>query len=488
VEDAPDLRLPSRQRWISKFAAVVIILMAGTVAGTIYVGASAIGSFQVVHDNWSDFRRNIHAKERYLSEIKRRLGYDGFIHNFKNFVLRKDERLLEKLRDHGAALRESLDGYEKLGVAGEERKALLTLNKVIGEYVKNIKIAEQMAKEGNRPAAIDKAVLVDDAPAAAAMNALDHFLDKNLILAMDNIQRAVEEGQETVRLGFFILPVLIAMAVVFPWFLRWLVLELGHRYRAERRLQRSKDKVEEGALKLKEANASLSEYAYAVSHDLKSPLRAVRNYGDFLKEDLGGTLKEEQQGYLDGLSRAINEADNLVNDLLSYGQIDKAETRFQEVDLQKFFVGMVADMKATEEPFHDGGITMSGEFPVVETAPTMLRQIFSNLISNGLKFNRSEAKEVQLLGSADGAFCQIIVKDNGIGIDPKFFDRVFQVFQRLHTKTEYEGTGIGLAIVKKAVARLEGKVQLQSEPGKGSSFSITLPLTRSKELVGIKGS
>ncbi len=223
---------------------------------------------------------------------------------------------------------------------------------------------------------------------------------------------------------------------------------------------------------LEQSNRELSEYAYAVSHDLKAPLRAVRNYADFLIEDLEDQLSGEQKIYLEGIKTALSQGDALIRDLLNFSRIGQVMEAPEEVDLEEA-VGEVCEMLTLPE---EAKVSVHSGCPPLITTRSLLMQILINLIGNGIKFNDSDVKRVEV-------WCrpvpidrvELLVKDNGIGIGERYKQRVFRVFQRLHTPKEYEGTGIGLAIVRKAAANLGGSVRLESTPGQGSTFIVDLP-------------
>ncbi len=229
------------------------------------------------------------------------------------------------------------------------------------------------------------------------------------------------------------------------------------------------DKKRTKALEM--ANAELSQYAHVVSHDLKAPLRAIHNYSDFLREDLEGILDGDQREYLDGLNRAVNQGEELVNDLLTLARIDRSGDAHEAIDLDV----LIHELELTLNLPDNVELSLSDGLPVVTTDKTLLNQIFQNLIDNAVKFNDSQNKRIRIGWNDIGeGNLELFVHDNGIGIAPRFFTQIFHVFQRLHTSKEYEGTGIGLAIVKKATDKLGGKVRLESEPGKGSTFFINI--------------
>ncbi len=254
------------------------------------------------------------------------------------------------------------------------------------------------------------------------------------------------------------------------------------RKQAEEALQKAHDELEqrvnERTKQLKEvnemmklANMELSQYAYVVSHDLKAPLRAIRNYSDFLREDLEQSLDDDQKEYLDNLNIAVGQGEELVNDLLTLSRIERTEEAFEEIDIRAFILELAESLNLPDNV----ELIISDDLSVIKTDRILLKQILQNLIDNAIKFNNSASKHIQI-GRSDtgGGNLEFFIQDNGIGIETRFFNKIFMVFQRLHTRTEYEGTGIGLAIVKKAAGKLGGDIRVESEPGKGSKFFITI--------------
>lgn len=274
--------------------------------------------------------------------------------------------------------------------------------------------------------------------------------------------------------------------------------DITSRKRAEADLKSYRDKLEElvslrttelaqahgellkKAATLELANEELSQYAFVASHDLRAPLRAVRNYADFLHEELEPVLSNEQRSYFQGLQNALRHGDELVIDLLEFSRIGNSIISVQPIALKPF----LTELHGSLEISPDDELLIGDNLPVLLADPTLLAQIFSNLVVNGFKFNRSSTKlvEIGLKAEKDG-MCELFVRDNGIGIDSRYHERIFKMFKRLHTHKEFKGTGIGLAIVRKAVARLKGSVRVESEPGTGGSlFLVSLPLAQLEEI------
>jgi len=227
-------------------------------------------------------------------------------------------------------------------------------------------------------------------------------------------------------------------------------------------------------VQLEQKNQELDQFVYAASHDLKAPLRAISNYSDFLQEDLGGSLSGEQKRYLEGLKTAAGQGQALIDDLLEYSRVGRTERKAERIDMPP----MINEVKAFLNLDPEIDLTVQKDWPVFETDRLLLMQILKNLVGNAVKFNHSDTKRVDIgwrQTNANG-FIEIFVRDNGIGIDPQYQQQVFGIFQRLHTENEFEGTGIGLAVVKKAAMELGGEVRVESTQGKGSTFYVEIPV------------
>ncbi len=224
---------------------------------------------------------------------------------------------------------------------------------------------------------------------------------------------------------------------------------------------------------LKQTNIELEQFTYVVSHDLKAPFRAIHNYADFLRRDLEGKLGEEQEMYLSGLEEAVRDGEIFLNDLLSLSRLGKNQGKFRKTPLQNFLNGLIASLNFP----HEVEFVVKEDGAAIRLEPTLARQIFQNLISNGVKFNKSSKKQIKIAWQlVNETYYEIYVKDNGIGIDPRFFERIFLPFQRLHPGEIFGGTGIGLATVKKAAALMQWSIRVESGIGQGSVFFIKVPV------------
>ena len=264
-----------------------------------------------------------------------------------------------------------------------------------------------------------------------------------------------------------------------PSLLRCALTDVTEEKRTEEALLRTHQALQEKAEELETLNAELSQYAFVVSHDLKAPLRAIQNYVRFLQEDLGEELTGDPRRYLDGLKSAVDEANALISDLLELSRIDRRSDDRERVNIGD----SIRDTLNAIKPAAAVRVEMADDWPDVEANPVLLRQVLQNLITNAVKFNHAEVPRIELgWRSVPPDAYELYIRDNGIGIDPAYHEQIFGVFDRLHTRDEYEGTGIGLSIVRKALSKLRGSVWLDSAVGGGSTFYITLPRQRPVEM------
>ncbi len=255
--------------------------------------------------------------------------------------------------------------------------------------------------------------------------------------------------------------------------LRTFLLDITQRKRAEQTLNQQADK-------LARSNQELEQFAYVASHDLQEPLRKIQAFGDRLKTKCGTALGDEGADYLTRMQNAAARMQVLIQDLLSLSRVASHAKPFAPVDLADVARVVISDLEVriTER---NGRVEASG-LPVVFGDRGQLAQLLQNLIGNGLKFQKpGESPLVKVSGESvelpdgPGAAWKVTVEDNGIGFDEKYSERIFQIFQRLHGRSEYEGTGIGLAICRKIVERHGGTIAAFSSPGAGAKFVITLP-------------
>ncbi|MDO4263533.1 MAG: ATP-binding protein, partial [Deinococcus sp.] len=237
-------------------------------------------------------------------------------------------------------------------------------------------------------------------------------------------------------------------------------------------------RVRERTQELGEANRELEAFSYSVSHDLRTPLRHMTGFGELLRKKLQaeGDLSQQAERYLNVILDSGQRMGHLIDDLLEFSRTGRAELRQQEVDLSALINGVWAEL----QPDREGrSVALQVDpLPHVCGDERLLAQVFANLLGNALKYSRTREEVLIRVDSVpDGeGMAEIRVHDNGVGFDPRYTDKLFGVFQRLHSNEEFEGTGIGLANVRRIVQRHGGRVSAHGEPGVGAVFGVTLPL------------
>ena len=261
---------------------------------------------------------------------------------------------------------------------------------------------------------------------------------------------------------------------------RALESEIGQRRQAQ-------EKLEVFAEQLQRSNRELQEFASIASHDLQEPLRKIQAFGDRLQSLSGSQMGAEGLDYLTRMQHAAARMRKLIDDLLAFSRLTTRAQVAVPVDLNVVAREVLEDLEGRLA--QTGGRVEVATLPVVEADASQMRQLLQNLIGNALKFRRPEEPplvkvEAEVIPDpliAEQKLCRLTVSDNCIGFDEKYLDRIFNVFQRLHTRNEYEGTGMGLAIVRKIALYHDGDITAKSKPGQGSTFILTVPVVHNKE-------
>ena len=260
--------------------------------------------------------------------------------------------------------------------------------------------------------------------------------------------------------------------------------------RAIHQLNRTLEKrVAERTADLEERNKELEHFAYIASHDLREPLRKIRAFGDLLQEEVGESLSGDAETYIQRMRSGATRMDELLTDLLAFSRITTHTRPFTLVRLDEAVADVLEDFELRiRELGADVDVQATG---AIDADESQLRQLISNLIDNALTFRRDGVSPhvrihtciEETEGGASEESCRIEVEDNGIGFDVKYVDRIFQPFERLHGRSQYQGTGMGLAICRRIVHRHRGAISAQSTPGEGSLFVVTLPARRPENAV-----
>ncbi len=250
----------------------------------------------------------------------------------------------------------------------------------------------------------------------------------------------------------------------------------------------SEEKLRIFAAQLERSNAELRDFASVASHDLQEPLRKIRAFSDRLRLKCGDVLEEQGLDYLDRMQKAAGRMQTLIQDLLTLSHVTSRAQPFVTVDLNAVMGEVLSDLEIPIEQTR--ALIEVAKLPTIDADPVQMRQLFQNLLSNAVKFHKPgqppevivsarilPAQEHQIAGAGPGDdLCQLVVADNGIGFEEQYVEQVFTLFQRLHSRQEYEGTGIGLAVCRKIASRHGGSIVAKSEKGQGATFIVRLPV------------
>jgi hypothetical protein len=250
-------------------------------------------------------------------------------------------------------------------------------------------------------------------------------------------------------------------------------VDITDRKRAEQAVVEQAHKLQQAMDELQRSNAELEQFAYVASHDLQEPLRMVGSYCQLLQRRYAAKLDQDANEFIDFAVEGAKRMQSLINDLLLYSRVGTKGKEFVSTELDKVLNDALANLTVAVE--EAGAVITRDPLPRVKGDGIQLIQLMQNLIGNALKFRRDEPVRIHIGARREGDRWLISVTDNGIGIDPQYAERIFMIFQRLHTRKEYPGTGIGLSVCKKIVERHGGQISVEPAPTQGSVFKFSMP-------------
>jgi signal transduction histidine kinase len=297
------------------------------------------------------------------------------------------------------------------------------------------------------------------------------LLSADLLAGSQYSHPAILYWNGVVRLGFFVIVVLILAELKMEYSKE---LQLNVELQdALKRLEQKQEELKQKAEDLARSNAELEKFAYVAAHDLRGPLIGIGGYVQHLRRRLKDQLDPDAERVLEQVLEHAVRMENLINSLLGYARVGTARLDVKRVDFNEIIDQVIADLQAEIEK-SDGLVTYD-QLPTIWADGTQIRQLFQNLISNGIKFRGREPPRVHLSAKKREIDFIFSVRDNGIGLDSKDQNRIFDMFQRLHSNSKYPGSGIGLAISRKIVENHGGRIWVESELRKGTIFHFTIP-------------
>ncbi|MCO1598812.1 CHASE3 domain-containing protein [Micromonospora sp. RHAY321] len=320
------------------------------------------------------------------------------------------------------------------------------------------------------------AALVVVVAGAVLLLSLDRMVVRPLIGLADQV-REVAEGDYQHGISTTGPPEFIRLGEDVDAMRQKIASDLAEVREARERIEWVNTQLQKQAEELTRSNRDLEQFAYVASHDLQEPLRKVASFCQLLQRRYAGQLDERADQYIAFAVDGAQRMQRLINDLLAFSRIGRLTTGFVEVDLNKVMGDVAAQTEAARQ-YADAELTW-GELPVIQGEEPLLTNLLANLVSNSVKFRRPDVPpKVHISARLVGAEWEISCQDNGIGIEPEFADKIFVIFQRLHSKDAYPGTGIGLAIAKKIVEYHGGRVWVDTDVPEGTTIRFTLPAQR----------
>ncbi|SPE60215.1 Multi-sensor signal transduction histidine kinase [Verrucomicrobia bacterium] len=442
-------------------ATLVLLLVLGVVA---YWGAtSAIRTYR-----WVDQTHKV------LEELERTLvSMLEAQTDFDEYLLGGDPHLLQA---HQSAVQSALHGLETLRALtrdnARQQADLDRLQPLLGKQAAWMSAQLEKHGSGEGGAGPQSGIAAQEEHTLANIQQVIGEMEaRQRQLLKDRSARAQSEAYATIVVGVFGSAVTIAVAALASLFVH---RGFAKQQQAEASIRRLNADLEQQSAQLKNANRELEAFSYSVSHDLRSPLRAIEGFSSALEEDCGERLGPQGQEDLQRVRAAAKRMSELIEDLLALARVTRAELRHAQVDLSNLAQGIVVDLKKAE-PERRVELSIAPQV-VVEADASLMRVALENLLSNAWKFTgRVEHARIEFGATVKESESVYYVRDNGAGFDMAFAGRLFGAFQRLHPATEFKGTGVGLATVQRIIHRHGGRIWAESQVGQGATFLFTLP-------------
>ncbi len=402
----------------------------------------------------------------------------------RGYLLTGQESYLKPYNSAVKTIAQQIEDLKQLTVAdAEQQQQIIGLQPLVNRKLAELKQTIDLMKNEGFEAAVQ---LVSTNQGQALMVQLRQKiqqLQSENYRELQNRLRAKEKDYR--RVQFIFSGGIILNLAAFYLVYRAIRQETMERKRAEALLtqlnQELEDRVQERTLKLKQANDNLcrsnqelEQFAYVASHDLQEPLRAVNSYAQLFARKYQGHIDAKADKYLNYIMEGATRMQQLINDLLEFSRVGTRGKELSPTDCEVVLSKVLANLKVAIA--ESNAVVTHDPLPTVLGDGTQLIQLLQNLISNAIKFRREEPPQVHIKAVQSPKEWVFEVRDNGIGMESEYFERIFTIFQRLHSKSEYPGTGIGLAVCKKILERHGGRIWVESQLGEGTTFYFTIPL------------
>ncbi|HXP52818.1 MAG TPA: PAS domain S-box protein [Bacteroidia bacterium] len=387
-----------------------------------------------VHTGFSKITRDLTSRKKIEEEIKRSNDFlDSVLENIPNMVFVKDARELKFVRLNKAG--EELLGFSRKDLLGKNNFDLFPKEQAEQFTVKDMEVLKG-----------DKVVDVSE----------EQIDTKNGQRWLHTRKIPIKDSSGK------------------PLYLVGISDDITDKREFDEHVKQLNRELTRSVNELELANKELESFSYSVSHDLRAPLRAIRGYTKILMEDYAASLEEDARKMMNSVAGNAERMSQLIDDLLAFSRMGKKEINFAKVDMNAIAKSSLQAVKFAHNNSLKAKITIKELLPALADN-SLLENVFTNLISNAVKYSgKKENPEVEIYSYSNDGESIYCVKDNGVGFDMKYYDKLFGVFQRLHSTAEFDGTGVGLALVKRIITRHGGRVWAEAEPGKGAAFYVAL--------------
>ncbi|WP_020562867.1 sensor histidine kinase [Methylosarcina fibrata] len=458
--------------------------------------ATTLISYKAISGLIEDYNWVLHTQEVIEKNLQFLADVRAAESRKRGYIITGDSRYLDKFYDALNEIEKHGDQLAALVADNPSRKKEVnTLRNLVDkrkqEFQDTIAIFKKNGYKVPTPALIQQAEfeINDD------INRLSEKISQSEKQLLKDRRKDSIHSKDFALRGLFIGAALTTALIIFSYYL--IYVDLRRRQDLIEELAQARDALEEKVgdrtQELERSNRELQEFAYIASHDLQEPLRKIQVFGDRLKTRSGAALDETSRDYLERMQKAAKRMHTLINDLLQFSRVSSSSLMVNKVfiDLNEQVDEVISDLEGSIEVTQ--GQICIGNLPEIQADPVQVRQLLQNILSNALKFHQPNVPPKITVnwhnqtgfetGKPPPEFYEIAVTDNGIGIDPQYEEKIFKPFQRLHTKNEYEGTGIGLAVCRKIIEGHQGFIRIMPAPsGQGTTFLIGFPALQESEV------
>ena len=435
-----------------------------SILALVFFGLESLRRFDAVDASWQDHNTRTITTITALDTMRGAMGYGGYIHHFKNYVLRRDQKNLNMMAADAITLNNSLSSLQNLLDTPEEQDALNVIRATFHEYQNKLDNVHRTAPDSD-PLSMDRVVKVDDGPAFRAIDFLWVRIHERSDQQVETIQQRLQDAKSFLKLGFFLTVLLM--------------LGTGGMIVLIKRLSEARTLAET-------ATRAKSEFLSSMSHELRTPLNAICGFSQLLETDRNPQLTKQQLMMVDQISKGGNHLLSLINDILDLAKIEAGKVSLSVEDVLPWAIvsealGLINDMAKTRNVHLalDRSIdcTTCAAPCTISVDQNRFRQVLLNLLSNAVKYNRDGGEVTLVCGRSGGGRMRFTVSDTGLGIPESVQDGLFVPFNRLGAESgEVEGTGIGLTITKTLTELMGGTIGFSSRVGEGTDFWVEFPM------------